>query len=129
MPEDALTGSRFENLTLVDAEYLDVSSMGSFRFNSKNEGFGFAHPATAKAGSGSEPLVFTVTGKIVSLIIRSGTAVRLSVDGGDEVVVGSGSYFADAVPVVISDEATTHTFTVTPFLDDADAVILAAAYK
>ena len=129
VPEDALTGSRFENLTLVDAEYLDVSSMGSFRFNSKNEGFGFAHPATAKAGSGSEPLVFTVTGKIVSLIIRSGTAVRLSVDGGDEVVVGSGSYFADAVPVVISDEATTHTFTVTPFLDDADAVILAAAYK
>ncbi len=43
--------------------------------------------------------------------------------------MGSGSYFADTVPVVISDTETTHTISVTPFLDDADAVLLAVAYK
>ncbi|MBQ3900470.1 MAG: S-layer homology domain-containing protein, partial [Clostridia bacterium] len=129
VPEDTLTGARFEHMTLVDAEYLDVVSMGSFRFNKKDEGYGFAHPATAKPKDGKEPFVFIVKGKIVSLIIRSGTAVQISVDGGEPQIVGSGSYFADTVPVVISDTETTHTISVTPFLDDADAVLLGVAYK
>ena len=129
LPDDCLTGARFGGMTLVDAEYLDVVSMGSFRFNKKDEGFGFVHPATAKPRDGKEPIVFTVRGRIVSLIIRSGTALMISVDGGEAYVAASNSYFADAFPVVVSDAEETHTISLTPVLDDSDSILLAVAYK
>ena len=128
VPDDSVTASRFEGLKMIEGEDLNIVSQGSFKFTHKDRGYGFARAATAASG-GKDPLVFIVTCKMAELVIESGTGVLVSVDGGDPIPMGSGSYFADAYPLFLTDEVLTHTITVTPFFDDAEAVILAAAYN
>ena len=126
--DDTITLSRLEGLTMIEAEDLDIVSMGSFKYTHKDRGFGFSRAATAAPG-GKDPLVFTVRCKTLEIVIQSGTGVLVSIDGGDPIPMGSGSYFADAYPLIISDETAAHTIAVTPFFDDAEAVLIAIAIK
>ena len=123
---DPVTPSRFENMTLTDAEDLDIISMGSFRFTGKDYGHNFDRPAVAHEGS--EPIVFRVTAKVIELLLYSGSEVMISVDGGEPFHSGSVSFMQDCWATVLSDETATHTISITP-QDDSTATLLAIVYN
>ncbi|MBQ7475320.1 MAG: S-layer homology domain-containing protein, partial [Clostridia bacterium] len=125
---DPISPARFENLRLVEAEDLDIVSMGSFRFTGEDHGNGFARGATSTPADGREPIVFTVTAKTVLLVLDAGTEVMISVDGGEPFHSGSVSFMQDCRATVLSDATGTHTISITP-QDGSTATLLAAAYN
>ena len=125
---ETVTPSRLENLTMIEAEDLDIVSMGSFRFTGTDYGLGFTRAATSKPSDGREPIVFRITAKSVELVLDSGTEVWITVDGGEPIRSGCVAYMADCGPVVLSDVEAEHTITVTP-RDDSEVKLLAVVYN
>ncbi|MBQ2468449.1 MAG: S-layer homology domain-containing protein [Clostridia bacterium] len=123
-----ISPARFENLKLLEAEDLDIVSMGSFRFTGEEQGGGFSRAATSTPEGGREPIVFTVTAKTVLLVVDAGTEIMISVDGGEPFHSGSVSFMQDCWATVLSDETATHTISITP-QDDSTATLLAIVYN
>ena len=125
---DPVTPSRFVDLTMIDAEDLDIVSMGSFRFTGEDHGVGFSRGAASSVKEGGEPIVFRITAKTVWPVLKAGSGVMISVDGGEPFHSGSVSYMADCGAIVLSDAAAEHTITMTP-LDGSETVLLAIAFN
>ena len=125
---DPISPARFENLKLVEAEDLDIVSMGSFRFTGKKYDHGFSRAARSTVEDGREPIVFKVTAKTVLLVVDAGTEIMISVDGGEPFHSGSVSFMQDCPATVLSDETATHVISITP-QDDSTATLLAIAYN
>ena len=123
-----ISPARFENLKLLDAEDLDIVSMGSFRFTGEQQGGGFSRAATSTPEGGREPIVFTVTAKTVLLVVDAGTEIMISVDGGEPFHSGSVSFMQDCWATVLSDVTAAHTISITP-QGDSTATLLAIAYN
>ena len=127
LPEP-ISSARFENLKLVEAEDLDIVSMGSFSFTGEKYDYGFARAAKSTPDAGREPIVFTVTAKTVLLVVNAGTEIMISVDGGEPFHSGSVSFMQDCWATILSDETATHTISITP-QDSSTATLLGIAYN
>ncbi len=128
VPEDSITSVRFEDLNIIDTNDLDIVSLGSFVLDTGSSFEGFDHPATSDGTNGNEPLVFTVTGKTILILVNQERLVDISVDGGEYYKLGT-LISSWVIPAVLSDTEQTHTISIRSNDPSTPITVLAVLYK